>query len=195
LVETLNVVQIGAPYDTLNAGRSRAAYLGLAAGASGRLLVVEPLASSTERFRAFADAMLDCDTTVVTSAVWSSAGEVELFVDEAHPATNFSGTTVDYAEERKAEFKPVTVPSNTLDQIVDQIVADANFPQPDLVSITTNWAEEEILAGMTNMLEKGVRYVCLALGKDGEDYKDLMHTLGYKPLGFDDRGVTYVVRS
>ena len=187
LVNGLRAVQIGAPFDTLHAGRSRGAYLGIATGSTGHLLICEPLAASTAAFEAFARDNCDSTVTVVTTAVWSEPGELELNVDDAHPATNFSGDTVDYSDERKAQFRKVTVPKQTL----DQIVADANFGQPDLVSITTNWAEEEILAGMAGLLENGVRYVCLAIGKDGEEYGELMASLGYEVLGYDDRGVTY----
>lgn len=188
----LNVVQIGAPFDTLAAGRSRGAYLGLAAGSGGNLLIVEPLAKSVSAFEKFADKHLKCGVTVVNNAVWSEPGEVELFVDDSHPATNFSDKTgVEYDDERLSEYRKVTVPSKTLDSIVE----DAGFPQPDLVSITTNWAEQEILKGMTKMLAAGVRFVSLALGEDREDYRDLMDTLGYEALGFEDRGVTYRLRS
>lgn len=186
LAAGLNIVQIGAPFDTLGAGRSRAAYLGMGAGSRGSLLVVEPLPSSCSTFEAFAS-FLDCDTTVVSSAVWSEPGEVELFVDEQHPATNFSSSTVNYSDDRQSDFRSIVVPSNTL----DNIVIEAGFAQPDLVSITTNWAEEEILAGMSGLIEMGVRYICLALGEGDEDYRQLMSDLGYEPMGFDDRGVTY----
>jgi len=191
MVDGMNVVQIGAPFDTLASGRSRGAYLGMGVGASGNLLICEPLAASCTAFETFGREHLDCQVTVVNTGVWSEPGEIELHVDDKHPATNWSGDMVDYSDERKNEFRSVTVPSNTL----DTIVREAGFPMPDLVSITTNWAELEILAGMSEMLANGLQYVSLALGKDNEDYRDNMSDLGYDVVGFDDRGVTYKRRT
>jgi len=45
------VAQIGAPKDTLLAGRSRAMYFSLFAGATGRVLVIEPDPESQAAFR------------------------------------------------------------------------------------------------------------------------------------------------
>lgn len=187
LCEGRNVVQIGAPFDTLGAGRSRAAYLGMCIGPTGKLLVVEPLPKSASAFEAFASEQLRCDTTVVASAVWDEPGTVELMVDDEHPATNFAGTSVDYEADRLAEYRAVTVPSNTL----DAIVAEAGFPRPDIVSITTNWAELTILKGMTEMIAAGVPYICVALGPEDELYERELGEMGYDQVGFDDRGATY----
>ncbi len=191
LVSQLSVVQIGAPFDTLGSGRSRAAHLGLSAGKGGHLLVIEPYETSCEVFRKWAAKNLDCETKVVALAAWSSEGTTELFVDDRHPATNFSADTVEYDQERLNDYKTVTVRQST----VDQIVEEQNVPMPDLVSITTNWAEREILQGMTGLIENGLRYISLALGENDEDYREEMAELGYDPVGFDDRGVTYERRA
>lgn len=187
LVEGKIAVQVGAPYDTLAAGRSRAAHLGMAAGAGGALIVVEPFARSCEAFEQFAKQHLPCETVVVNAGAWSSPGTIDLEVDEAHPATNFSAGTVDYSHERLSDYVSVTVRSDTL----DTLVSEAGLGSPTLVSITTNWAEREILAGTSTLRADGLRYLALALGEDNEDYQGDMADLGYVLMGHEDRGATY----
>ena len=187
LVSQLAVVQIGAPFDTLGSGRSRAAHLGLSAGQGGHLLVIEPYETSCDAFREWAVKNLECETKVVALAAWSSEGSTELYVDDRHPATNFSAKTVEYDQERLKDYRTVSVRQST----VDQIVEEQGFPMPDLVSITTNWAEREILQGMSGLIENGLQYISVALGENDEDYRSEMSSIGYEPMGFDDRGVTY----
>lgn len=180
-------VQVGAPFDTLMAGRSRAAHLGFAVGAEGRLLVIEPLAQSCEIFEDFARDCLPCQTIVLNAGAWSEPGTIDLNVDVAHPATNFSGDLVGYGADRLSDFETVVVRSDT----IDSLVAEAGIGDPDLVSITTNWAEEQILQGTSGLQAAGLRYLALALGENNEDYRSLMEALGYRLLGYEDRGATY----
>lgn len=189
LVEGKLALQVGAPYDTLSAGRSRAAHLGMAAGAGGALIVVEPFERSCEVFEKFAKQHLPCETVVINAGAWSSRGTIDLEVDEAHPATNFSSGSVEYSDERMANYRTVTVRSDTL----DTLSAEASLGMPELVSITTNWAEREILAGTGALRQDGLKYVALALGENNEDYKEDMASYGYKLLGYEDRGATYQV--
>lgn len=187
LVEGKTVVQIGAPYDTLNAGRSRGMMFSLMAGANGRVLIVEPLKESVEEFRKrLAELNLE-NTTVYQSGAWSSKTESVINVDVDHPATNFTGDTVDYAEERVSEFSQVKIQLDT----IDNILSNSGLDKVDLISITTNWAEEEILKGMMSIIATGVQFICLAYGKNGEDYELTMQTLGYARYSHDDRGVTF----
>ena len=188
LVEGKTVVQIGAPYDTLNAGRARGMLFSMLVGASGKVLIVEPLQESVEEFRKRLLQLKLNNTTVFQSGAWSSKTESVINVDVDHPATNFTGDTVDYPEERASEFAQVKIQLDT----IDNILSNSGIDKVDLISITTNWAEEEILKGMSEVFKTGVKYVCLAYGKNGEDYKKLMNGLGYTSLSHDDRGVTYV---
>ena len=59
------------------------------------------------------------------------------------------------------------------------------------MSITTNWAELEILKGMKKTIDKGLEYICLAFGNPGTDYVKLMGGLGYLLFAYDDRGMTF----
>jgi FkbM family methyltransferase len=189
LVNGKTVVQVGAPYDTLNAGRSRGMLFSLIAGAEGKVVIIEPLSASVNKFKEALTSFGINNTLLVNCGAWSERGESYINVDEKHPATNFTGETVDYSAERNQQFKKVPIKLET----IDAILADLNINDVDLISITTNWAEEEILSGMQETLKRGVEYICLAYGKDGEDYEELMKRLGYKPYSHDDRGVTYML--
>ena len=187
LIKGLSVVQVGAPYDTLNAGRSRGMMFSLMAGERGKVLIVEPLQESVDEFRRRLLELKLSNTAVHHAGAWSSKTESVINVDAAHPATNFTSDTVDYSEDRISEFSQVKIQLDTLDNIFAQNKLD----RVDLVSITTNWAEEEILKGLESTLAHGVKYVCLAYGKNGEDYSEQMEQMGYFALSHDDRGVTY----
>lgn len=188
LVSGKTVVQVGAPYDTLNSGRSRGMMFSLLAGKKGRVLIIEPVQKSVVEFRRRLEQMDVENTKVLQMGAWSSKTESVINVDIDHPATNFTENTVDYSKERVSEFSQVKIDVDT----IDNILINSRLENVDLVSITTNWAEEEILKGMTAVLKVGVKYVCLAYGKNGEDYKSTMSGLGYSVLSHDDRGVTYV---
>ena len=191
LVAGKSVLQVGAPYDTLEAGRSRGMLFSQLAGNDGAVLIVEPLKESVEQFQR---RLKDCglvNTKVCESGVWSEATTSIINVDTEHPATNYTGSTVDYSEAREAQFEKVEISLDTIDNIVDSV----GIKNIDLISITTNWAEEEILKGMSRVLSRGVKYICLAYGKDGEDYNNTMESYGYEILSHDDRGVTYILSS
>lgn len=181
------VVQVGAPFDTLNSGRSRGFYFSQLAGKEGKVLIIEPLAESVEAFKGRLSEQGIQNTIVHNSGAWSEVSESFINVDMDHPATNYTGNTVDYSKEREKEFQKIRIELNTIDNIVEQYgISDVH-----LVSVTTNWAEEEILKGMTRLLESGVKYISLAYGKNGETYSSLMSHLGYTEYSHDDRGVTY----
>lgn len=187
IVSGKTVVQVGAPFDTLNAGRSRGMCFCLAVGELGQVVIVEPLKQSCEAFEDAVSRFGLKNVIVHNSGAWSESGESTIKVDLKHPATNYTTNTVNYSEERETQFEDVPVDLHTIDQVAERYELDT----VDILSITTNWAEREILAGARKLLENGTKYVCLAYGKDGEDYHDLMASYGYKLLSHDDRGVTY----
>jgi len=187
LIEGKTVVQIGAPDDTLQAGRSRGMYLSILAGPRGRVLIIEPDPISVTRLKETLRRQRIKNTRVIWSGAWSSYREIELFVNRRHPATNFTGGTVKYDEKRLKEYEKMIVKADTLDNILDQ----EGVEHVDLVSITTNWAELEILKGMKEVINSGLEYICLAYGNPGTDYIKLMDDLGYLFFANDDRGMTF----
>lgn len=183
------VIQVGAPSDTLLSGRSRGMHLALRSR-GGRAIIVEPDPASAQEFRHRAAELGLDHVTVVNAGAWHEPSVLVLQVDRTHPATNFLEGTVDYDEERMADFDRVEVPVMTLDQIVKDTIGA--YGPVRLVSITTNNSEREILRGMDGVLEAGLQYLCLA--RTGEGYDSLAQELGFDYLATDDRGFTYVRR-
>ena len=57
------------------------------------------------------------------------------------------------------------------------------------MSITTNGAEKEILKGMEHTIRAGLPYIALA--RTGNDYVEMMESMGYIFYAHDDRGFTF----
>jgi len=178
-------VQVGAPHDTLRAGRSRAVYLGLCVGRAGRVVVIEPDPQSTAALRSLAQKRDLPQLEVVACGAWSSQGQLKLYVDPDHPATNFTESTADYSRDDLGRFRAETVEVDTVDNILGRL----NIARVKLVSITTNGAEREIIAGMAGTLDRGVPY--LALARTDPGHESFVASLGYERLAFDDRGYTF----
>lgn len=179
-------VQVGAPADTLHAGRSRGFYFGLLAGSEGRVLIIEPDPASAAEFERVLGRANIGNTIVCNRAAWDRPAEIELCVDPRHRATNFVHGLVPYSDDRLADYEVVSVPAAPLDDILEEV----GFTEPDIISITTNWAEKRILAGMQRALARA-EYVALAMGPEGELYEDLMREHGFVHHAHDDRGATY----
>lgn len=182
------VIQVGAPADTLNSGRSRGMHLALRS-VRGHAIIVEPDPASATEFARRAKELGLKHVTVVNAGAWREPSELVLLVDPRHPATNFVEGTVDYDEERLRDFNRVTVPVKTVDQIVIDVLGEGTH-KVRLLSITTNNSEREILQGATSVIENGLEY--LALARTGEGYDDLAGRFGFDYLADDDRGFTYL---
>lgn len=181
------VVQVGAPKDTLDAGRSRAMHFALRTGGGGKLVVVEPDTESVARFRALA-ARHGLDHVVVhEGGAWSERATLRLWVDPSHPATNFVEGCADYTDEQTTMFVPVAIEADSLDAILARI----GTGRVDLVSITTNGAEQRILEGLRATRALGLRYICLARTSELNSFLPMMTELGYEFLTHDDRGYTF----
>jgi FkbM family methyltransferase len=178
-------VQVGAPRDTLLAGRSRAMAFALRTGPSGRVLVVEPEAGSVQEFRRVAAARGLSHVTVRQAGAWSERATITLEVDPDHPATNFTEGTTEYSEAERVRFERIEVDALPLDDLIDEV----GYGRVDLVSITTNGAETEALSGLTRTIARDRPYICLAQTQDS--YADLMSGLSYELVGQDDRGFTF----
>ena len=181
------VVQIGAPRDTLLAGRSRGMYFSLFNGPKGKTVVIEPAKESETAFNRFKERHGLEDLIFLRSGAWNERKNLKLYVDPSHPATNFTEGTVDYEPDRLAQFDVIEIPCNTVDDLLGQV----DIEQVDLLSMTTNGAEIEILQGMSNTLKRGVRYICLARHLHLGDLAQVMESYGYEEFAYDDRGVTY----
>jgi len=178
------VVQVGAPADTLKAGRSRAMHFALLAR-HGRVVVVEPDGESAALLQSICQAKALANVSVHEVGGWSSKKRLKLYVDPSHPATNFTEGMTDYDERRLQDFQVVEVEVDTL----DNILTAEDLTDIDLLSITTNGAEKEILAGLEGATQRKVRHIALA--RTGVVDDAFMASLGYEKIAFDDRGFTY----
>jgi FkbM family methyltransferase len=185
LQNTSVAVQIGAPRDTLRSGRSRAMAFVRRTGPFGRVLVVEPDKTSAEEFRLTAERHGLAHAVVVCAAAWNERTTLTMEIDPNHPATNFTAGTTEYDAGEMARFREVAVDAVPVDDLVDEL----GLGRVDLVSITTNGAEQQILQGMRRTLQRDKPYICLARTEDS--YAELMAQLGYELVGNDDRGFTF----
>ena len=178
-------IQVGAPRDTLEAGRSRAMAFVRLTSPTGRVLVVEPDQTSVDVFRRTAAKQGLRHVEVVCAAAWFEKSTLTIEIDPTHPATNFTAGSVDYSQDELKRFNEVEIDAIPVDDLVDQ----TKLGRVDVVSVTTNGAEEEILRGLKRTLERDRPIVCLARTEDS--FAELMDGLGYELLGEDDRGFTF----
>ncbi len=183
--EGSTVVQVGAPRDTLHSGRSRGMYFCLFAGTTGKVVLLEPDVDSVRDFEAVAVKNNISNFVLVPKAAWSSNRLLRVFVNDSHPASSFVEGTKSYSAERLQGFRAVELPAD----IPDNILNEKGIEKVELVSITTNGSEKEILRGLLKTIARGLPYIALA--RTGEQYIEMMKTLGYDLYSFDDRGFTF----
>ena len=181
------VAQVGAPQDTLLAGRSRAMHFALLAGPTGRVLAIEPDPTSVNRLRDVAARHGVTQLTVDEHAAWSESTTLVLHINDQHPAANFTEGCADYTEDQLTGFRRVELAARPL----DDILRDHGVERVDLVSITTNGAEREILAGLADTITRGLTYICLARTSELDSFAPTLTELGYEFLSHDDRGYTF----
>ena len=181
------LVQIGAPVDTLKAGRSRGMYFSLFNGPTGKTVLIEPAEASERAFKKIAKTQGRDDILFCQSGAWNERKILRIYYDPKHPATNFTEGTVDLSEHNLDRYEILEVPCDT----VDNLLAPHNVGPVDILSITTNGAEVEILEGMKRTLGTGIEFICLAYHEHLSQLPKIMDDLGYKQFALDDRGATY----
>lgn len=179
------VVQVGAPLDTLHAGRSRGMYFCLLAGPTGRVIIIEPDKESIEDFAEMARHNGIQNVKLYPNAAWSDKRALRIFINDSHPASSFTEGTKEYDEKRMSAFRMVGLQAEPVDDILKQ----EGVKKVHLVSITTNGAEIEILKGMSGLIDAGLPYISLA--RTGEKYIEIMESFGYRLYSHDDRGFTF----
>ena len=181
------VVQVGAPRDILRSGRSRAIHFARKVGPKGKVLVIEPDPDSADALKNFAKRNhLENRIVVINKGAWKERALLNFIINPEHPATNRL-EVVAWKEKSKAkEYEGKNCISIEVDSLAN-ILKVENFPPPDLVSITTNGAEEEIVEGLWGDSSIDfAEYVSLAPPR--ENNISIMKKYGYHWLALDDRG-------
>ena len=160
-------------------------YFSLFVGNRGRVFVLEPDEGSVRTFKSIADKRNISNLHFSQLAAWSEEARLTIYVDDNHPASNFSEGSKDYDEKRMQDYRAVEMPADSL----DNILTGKGIDRVDLVSITTNGAERNILQGMRSLMSAGLPYICLAV--TGEGYIEMMREYGYQLVSHDDRGFTF----
>lgn len=179
------VIQVGAPQDTLRAGRSRGMYFSLLVGSRGKVIIIEPDIDSLREYESASRIWNLRNLVLCPQALWSEKKKLRVYINDAHPASNFTEGTKDYDQELLNDYRVIELEADTLDHILESRSID----DVDLVSITTNGAERAILEGMSQTIATSSPIICLA--KTGPDYVDMMAAYGYDLYSFDDRGYTF----
>ncbi|MBS0212550.1 MAG: FkbM family methyltransferase [Proteobacteria bacterium] len=180
------VVQVGCPWDLLHAGRSRGIYFSLFAGPLGRVVIVEPDRENLARLHAFVSRHALRNVTVVEKGAWSKADRLRFLSDPSHPAANLVESVFDPHRVDRDGFQTTEIDVDSLDNILSAL----GIGQVDLISVTTNGSEREIVAGMSSTL-RGTRYLSIIQGDEARKDLALLEERGFQVVGDDDRGRTY----
>jgi FkbM family methyltransferase len=164
-------------------------YFALRTARDGTAIVIEPDQVSTAAFQAVATQHGLNHVRIAPLGAWSHRSTLKLRIRKGHEAANFTEGCAEYDEKEAANFEVLEIEADS----VDNILRSYGISHVDLVSITTNGAEDEILAGMHETMARGLRYVCLAVTRQG--LIEHMDTLGYDFVAHDDRGHTFRQRS
>jgi FkbM family methyltransferase len=177
------VVQIGAPWDLLRAGRSRGIHFARKVGKSGKAVLIEPDADNVTALRRFVEKHGMSNVIIIPVGAWSKKTRLRFLVDHANPAANLVEEVVDSSRSDLERFQVTEIDVDA----VENILHENGLSTPKLVSITTNGSENEILKGM-KALGARLQYIS-TIGDENEI--PMLRELGFDKLGDDDRGWTY----
>jgi FkbM family methyltransferase len=175
-------IQIGAPWDTLRAGRSRAAHFARFVGHSGKVIVIEPAHDNIVALRLFASRHGLANMTIVPKGAWSKSTRLRFLINPEHPASNLVEEVIDPAERDRNAYVVTEVDVES----VDSIVSGLNVGPIRLMSVTTNGSDPQIFEGASNTLAK-TEFVAVVT----RECESQLMRHGFRLVGHDDRGYTY----
>jgi FkbM family methyltransferase len=180
------VVQVGCARDLLAAGRSRAIHFAFRVP-RGRVVLIEADPRNASAVREFIARNRISNLSVVEMGAWNEPGTLTFLSSPLHPAANRLAGVKKVSEQLQEErqYERYEVPVDRLDAILGRL--DARRPR--LISVTTNGAELQIIAGAAETLAAGCPYISLA--STGRDLVERMSVLGYDYIGRDDRGYAF----
>jgi FkbM family methyltransferase len=175
-------VQIGAPWDTLRAGRSRAAHFARLVGREGRVIVIEPTPENVAALEAFARRHRLDGMTVIPRAAWSGPARLRFLVNPDHPASNLVEEVIDTPLRDRGAYERIEVDADSLDGLLQGL----SVPRIRLLSINTNGSDRQIFDGAARTLRR-TEHVAVVTRR----CEAWLERCGFRLLGGDDRGYTY----
>ena len=183
LEEGDTVIQIGAPWDILRAGRSRSIYFSKLVGKTGKVIVFEADLNNVKNLQQFIKDHGISNMTVIPMGAWNKSTRLRFLINDKHPASNLVEEVFDDTRKDMKNFRSVEIDVDS----IDNVLADMDVDQIKLLSITSNGSEEEILQG-AEKTQKLVKYISI-IG-DPEKYPKILE-YGFKQQSEDDRGYLY----
>jgi FkbM family methyltransferase len=176
------VVQIGCPWDNVLVGRARGIYLSLLIGRTGKVIIFEPERKSINVLQEVVRGTNIENTIIVGKGAWSSKTRLRFLYNPKHPAANLVEDVYDVGRSDLHKYLVTEIDVDT----VDNVLADLGISAVDLISITTNGSEPQILKGMMKTIVN-TKYIAII----GDCDISALSEAGYALLGEDDRGRTF----
>lgn len=180
------VIQVGAPWDILKSGRSRALHFAILVGGSGKVFAVEPVKESIEKMTLMLEKLKIESMTQIKSGAWTHKDTLSFLVDKENPAANIVDDVVKQDRGDLERFSKIEIEVDSL----ENLLSDQTISTIRLLSLTTNGSEDKIISGLGEKLRARVEYVSVI--------DDPRETTVYSDFGFDffaedDRG--YLLRN
>ena len=183
LEEGDTVIQIGAPWDILRAGRSRSIYFCKLVGNTGKVIVFEADINNVKILQKFIKDNNISNITVVPIGAWNKSTQLRFLINDKHPASNLVEEVFDDTRTDNKNFRSVEIDVDS----IDNVLSDMDIEKVKLLSITSNGSEEEILQG-AGTTQKLVKYISIVGSPD--NYPKILE-YGFKQQSEDDRGYLY----
>lgn len=174
-------IQIGAPWDIMKSGRSRALHFAKCVGDDGIVVVIEPVRKSIEELKRYGSILKLGSLRPVESGVWSHKDELVFLSHKDHPASNLAETVFDDSRVDLSNYDKTTIKVDSLTSLVKNFGLDSIR----LLSLTTNGSDNEIFAGIDDELLSSIHYISVI---EHPSKNPEYERRGFKLLRPDDRG-------
>ncbi|MCW8933017.1 MAG: FkbM family methyltransferase [Gammaproteobacteria bacterium] len=181
------IVQLGAPWDLLKAGRSRSIHFSKRVGEGGRVIVIEPDAKNVKELNNFISSYNINNITVIPKGAWSKKTKLRFLIDDEHPASNLIEDVYDSSRTDMSKYRVEEIEVDS----VENILKENGIERVNLLSITTNGAESEILEGARNV-SSNIELISIV---GNPSTYSVISEIGFELNAEDDRGYIYVQKN
>jgi FkbM family methyltransferase len=146
------------------------------AGPNGQVIAIEPHSRSREAIEAHAAANGMRNIRVLRAAVGARSGEMEMVVT-ADPLWTITAAVGDHPlRESRERVRLVTL---------DELVATAEIPPPDVIKLDVEGSEVEVLEGMPKLISQRRPAVIAEMHDHNVDFCRVMNGYGYSVTNLD----------